>query len=565
LSRTPIRAHRLAPPFAAACALAGLLAWARQPAPQAAPPHITFTDICARMPISYRSNNNFTGRKYFPQPMCGGVAIFDYDRDGLEDIYFTNGARLPELKKVDSSYYHLLLHNKGGSAFEDVTAKAGLEARDLDFSFGVAAGDYDNDGYPDLFIANAGPNALYHNNGNGTFTNVVAGSGLDAKPADTLSVQGAWLDYDNDGRLDLILSNYTFWTPEKDIRCVSQDTELYCSPRLYQPVPHRLYHNLGDGKFADVTAEAGFAKALGKGMGIGIADFNRDGWVDIFVANDTERNFLYLNQKNGTFREAGILLGVAYNDDGAIVSAMGCDVKDFDNDGWPDVFYNNLMTQIHGLFRNLKGSGFVYASPSQKVERYSRTFSGWSNGFIDYDNDGWKDIFSANGSVDYIGSNAEQNDTMLRNLGGKEFFDISQELGPDFLVKGYKRGSAFGDLNSDGFLDIVVTALNAKPRILLSSGGNGHHWLAIETVGRKSNRDGIGAEIKVTTTSGRTLYNHVTTSVGFMSSSSKRVHFGLGQESSVKSVEIRWPSGIVQLLENVKPDRLLRVEEPAVQ
>ncbi len=515
------------------------------------------------MAIGYRSNNNFTGRKYFPQPMCGGVAIFDYDRDGWMDIYFTNGAKLPELKKTDASYYHLLLRNKGDGTFEDVTAKAGLEAKDLDFSFGVAAGDYDNDGFPDLFIANVGRNALYHNNGNGTFSDVTAESGIGVKPAETLSVQAAWLDYDNDGLLDLILSNYTFWTPEKDVRCVSDNVDVYCNPRIYPPVPHRLYHNLGQGKFADVTVAAGLDKALGKGMGIGIADFNRDGWMDIFVANDTERNFLYMNRKDGTFREVGILLGVAYNDSAAVVSAMGCDVKDYDNDGWVDVFYNNLMGQIHGLFHNLKGTGFTYVSPTVRVERYSRTFSGWSNGFIDYNNDGWKDIFSANGSVDYLGANAEQHDTMLENVDGKQFIDVSEELGSDFLAKGYKRGSAFGDLNNDGFLDIVVTGLNAKPRILMSSGGNGNHWLQVETTGRRSNRDGIGAEIQVTTGSGRTLYNHVTTSVGFMSSSDKRVHFGLGSETTIKTVEIRWPSGIRQTLEGVKVDSLLKVEEPA--
>jgi hypothetical protein len=547
--------------FAPLIAASAFLALSGGRAAPAEAKRVQFKDVAAGLDIGYRSNNNFTGRKYFPQPMCGGVAIFDFDQDGLMDIYFTNGAKFPELKKTDASYYHLLLRNKGNGAFEDVTARAGLEARDLDFSFGVAVGDYDNDGYPDLFIANAGRNALYHNNGNGTFSDVTAESGMGGKPPDTLSVQGAWLDYDNDGLLDLVVSNYTIWTPEKDVRCVSDKVEVYCNPRLYPPVPHRLYHNLGHGKFADVTVEAGFDKALGKGMGIGIADFNHDGWADIFIANDTERNFLYVNRKDGTFREAGILLGVAYNDSGATVSAMGCDVKDFDNDGWVDVFYNNLMGQIHGLFRNLHGTGFAYLSTASKVERYSRSFSGWSNGFIDYDNNGWKDIFSANGSVDYLGPNAEQHDTMLENIEGKEFLDVSEQLGKDFLAKGYKRGSALGDLNNDGFPDIVVTALNAKPRILLNSGGNGNHWLLIDTVGRRSNRDGIGAEIKVTTASGRTLYNHVTTSVGFMSSSDKRVHFGLGREAGVKTAEIRWPSGIVQTLTDVKADTILRVEE----
>ncbi len=547
---------RLATP---ALLLAVILAW--RPALQSAGP--TFRDIARGLDISYTSNNNYTGRKYFPQPMCGGVAVFDYDQDGRMDIYFTNGAKLPEMKKTDPSYYHLLLRNKGNGEFEDTTAKAGLEARHLDFSFGVAAGDYDNDGFPDLFIANAGDNALYHNKGDGTFEDVSKESRIGTKPPETLSVQGAWLDFNNDGLLDLVLSNYTFWTPKKDVVCQSGGVELYCNPRVYPPVPHRLYRNLGGGKFADVTEESGFAKALGKGMGIGIADFNRDGWTDIFVANDTERNFLYLNSKDGTFREVGILMGVAYNDSGATVSAMGCDAKDFDNDGWVDVFYNNLMQQIHGLFRNMQGRGFVYVSPSYRVEHFSQLFSGWSNGFIDYDNDGWKDIFSANGDVDYVGRNAEQSDTLLRNIEGKEFVDVSARLGKDFVVKGYKRGSAFGDLNNDGFMDIVVTALNTKPRILLNSADNGNHWLMIDTVGRRSNRDGIGAQIQVTTESGRTLHNHVTTSVGFMSSSDKRAHFGFGKERRVESVEIRWPSGAVQTIKNPPIDTVLKVEEPA--
>jgi hypothetical protein len=530
--------------------------------PNSAVGPITFRDTAPLSKFSYISNNDFTGRKYFPQPMCGGIAMLDYDNDGNYDLFFTNGAKLPELKRPNPAFYNCLLRNKGDGTFEDVTAQAGLAGADLDFCFGVAAGDYDNDGYTDLFICAAGRNALYHNNRDGTFTDVTTDSGLDTKPRDLLSVCAAWFDYDGDGGLDLVVSEYTYWNPQSDIRCTMGEQDLYCNPRIYKAVPHNLYRNLGNGKFEDVTEKSGFGAALGKGMGIGIADFNDDGAMDVFVANDTEPNFLYLNQKNGTFQEVGAMSGVAYNDDGAIVSGMGCDVKDFNNDGWVDVFHSDLQTQVFGLFMNEGGELFRYLSPRSNVQRLSRSVSGWSNAFIDYDNDGWKDLYSSNGDVDYIGNNARQHDTLWQNTGNLEFQDVSQSLGADFLHMGFQRGSAVGDLNNDGFPDLIVTSLNERPRILISSASNGNHWLTVEAVGRTSNRDAIGTRIKVVTASGRTLYNHVTTSVGFMSSSDKRVPFGLGQETLAKSVEIRWPRGVVQVLENVAADQILKVEEP---
>jgi hypothetical protein len=527
------------------------------------PPGIQFTDVAARLSFNYISNNNFTRRKYFPQPMCGGIALLDYNNDGLLDIFFTNGAKLPELKKTDASFYNCLLENKGGGRFEDVTAQAKLTGAELDFCFGVAAGDYDNDGFTDLFICNAGVNALYHNNGDGTFSNITREAGLADKPPFLLSVCAAWLDYDGDSRLDLVVSQYTYWNPLNDPPCLrNEKVEVYCSPRTVKPVPHWLYHNEGNGRFRNVTEEAGFAGSLGKGMGIGIADFNQDGLLDVFVANDTEPNFLYVNKGKGKFEESAMVYGVAYNEEAAIVSGMGCDVKDYDNDGWVDILYSNLQTQIFALFRNESGKYFEYASPASNIEKLSRRFSGWSNAFVDYDNDGWNDIYSSNGDVDYLGDNAAQHDTLWENRSGKTFVDVSENVGKDFLRAGYQRGSAIGDLNGDGFLDLVVTSLNEKPRIMLNSGGNGNHWLQLELSGKRTNRDAIGAVVVLVTGSGRRLYNHVTTSVGFMSSSDRRVHFGLGRERSIQEIEIRWPGGPTQKLTSVGSDQVLKVEQP---
>lgn len=528
-----------------------------------APAMVWFTDVAGRSKFGYRTNNDFTGRKYFPQPMCGGVAAIDYDGDGWMDLFFTNGASLPALRKTSPEYMNCLLRNRRDGTFEDVTEVAGLKGQDLGFCFGVAAADYDNDGRPDLFLCNAGRNALYHNNGDGTFTDVTAGSGLDAKPDHLLSVGGAWFDYDNDGLLDLLVTNYTTWSPETDKRCqMDERRDEYCSPTVYKSVAARLYRNLGNGKFQDVTEASGVGKALGKGMGIAIADFNGDGWMDIFVANDTEPNFLFINQGNGTFKEAGLEYGAAYNSRGESVSGMGCDAKDFDNDGWVDIVYNDLSGQVFGLLRNEGGKSFADVTWTSRMGGLSRALSGWSIGFIDFNNDGWKDIYSANGDVDDLSAHSRQHDTMFQNMDGKTLTDVTDQMGPDFGFVGYQRGSAFVDLNNDGFMDLVVTSLGERPRILMNNALTRNHWMMFDLRGRKSNRDGIGARLKVVTASGRTLYNHVTTSVGFMSSSDRRVHFGLGMEAKPEYAEIRWPSGIVQRIDRPPVDQIMKIEEP---
>ena len=525
-----------------------------------------FMDVAKRSSLPYRTNNGFTGRKYFPEPMCGGIAVLDYDNDGWMDIFFSNGAKMPELKKSGPEYYNCLVRNRGDGTFEDVTGKAGLAGETLGYSFGVAAGDYDNDGYTDLFIANAGRNVLYHNNRDSTFADVTEGSGVDRKPQDLLSVGAAWFDYDNDGLLDLILTNYTIWTPATDRRCLVGDAiDAYCVPTFYKSVASRLYHNLGRGRFEDVTEKSGVGRALGKGMGISIADFNDDGWMDIFVANDTVRNFLFMNQGNGAFKEMGVSLGAAYNEMGQSVSGMGSDAKDYTNDGWVDMIYNDLMGEVFGLLRNNGGDGFDDVTRQANIFNLSKALSGWSVGFIDYDNDGWKDIYSANGDVDNLRPGSKQHDTMWANVEGKKFVDVSAGMGPDFAFVGYQRGSAFVDLNNDGFLDLVVTSLGEKPRILINNALNGNNWIMFDLRGRTSNRDGIGAKIRLTTGSDRTLSNHVNTSVGLMSSSDRRVHFGLGKEQTIRHIEIRWPSGIVQPIDQVRVNQISRIEEPDVQ
>ncbi|HEY1501898.1 MAG TPA: CRTAC1 family protein [Acidobacteriaceae bacterium] len=526
--------------------------------------HRWFTDISGRSQFPYRTNNDFTGRKYFPQPMCGGVAAIDYNNDGVMDLFFTNGANLPALQKTSPDYYNCLLRNNGNGTFEDVTVHAGLAGAGLGYCFGAAVADYDNDGYQDLFVCSAGRNALYHNNGDGTFTDVTFASGLEHKPEHVLSVGAAWFDYNNDGLLDLIVTNYTAWTPQTDGRCLTgEGHDEYCSPTVYPAVESRLYRNLGHNRFEDVTEASGIGRVRGKGMGVSIADFTGDGLMDIFIANDTEPNFLFINQGNGSFRERGLDYGVAYNDEGDTVSGMGSDARDFDNDGRVDIIYNDLAGQIFAILRNKDGRSFSEDTWSTGLGPLTRKLSGWSLGFIDYNNDGWKDIFSANGELDVEGTEPfGQHDTMFGNVEGRTFIDVTETMGPDFALPGRQRGSAFVDLNNDGWMDLVVTSLGRKPRILINNALVKNHWIMFDLRGHKSNRDGIGATIRVCTESSRMLYNHVTTSVGFMSSSDRRAHFGLGAEAAIDHVEIRWPSGIVQRIEHPGVDRILMVEEP---
>ena len=516
--------------------------------------------------IPFELENGVTPAKNLPETMLGGVAIFDYNGDGRPDIFFTNGANVATLKKDSPKFRNRLFRNDGNGAFTDVTDAAGLAGGGYDM--GVAVGDYDNDGHPDLFVAGVHHSTLYHNNGDGTFTDVTLKSGLDASlnhPDPEFgpwwAITAVWVDVNNDGLLDLFVVDYLQWSYYAERRCEFDRVGDYCHPKFFKGQPNQLFLNNGDGTFRNVSKEWGLRDHVGKGMGVAMADYDLDGRPDLFVTNDASYNSLFHNVGN-KFEEVAFEAGVALTEDGSFISGMGLDFRDFNNDGYPDLVFAALISQTFPIFQNTGKGTFREITTESGMREASIQMSGYGVGLFDFDNDGWKDLFSANGDVDNVKSNARQHDSMLRNLNGKQFEDVSAEMGRDFLRVGYQRGAAFGDLNNDGFEDIVVTSLNQPPRILMNSGNNGNHWLVLELVGRASNRDAIGAKVKLTTAAGRTLYDHVSVSVGFMSSSDKRVHFGLGAEKRIASVEIRWPRGAVQRLSDVTADQFLKVEEP---
>ena len=536
--------------------------WKSTP-PKAIDP-ITFERSAARG-VHFVSNSGATARKYQPQTMLAGVALLDYDNDGLLDIYFVNGASMPDLVKNGEVYSNRLFRNNGDGSFTDVTDRAGVKGRGYDI--GVAVADYDNDGYEDIFVAGVRGNMLYHNNGNGTFTDVTQKAGLDHPDpvyGRLWGASAAWVDYDRDGWLDLFVSNYVVWDPQKEPICELDHVPDFCHPKLYQGLPNSLFHNNHDGTFTDVSERSGIRKSLGKGMGVGIADFDGDGWPDIFVANDNEPNELFHNEGNGTFSPIAVESGVAYTENGTAVAGMGADARDIDNDSWPDIFETALVRETMPLFRNLGKGIFQEITRESGVTAATLKKGGWSNGVYDFNNDGWKDLFVAAAHVLDAGANrrasVEQSNMVLANLRNSKFADVSSHAGNDFARPAVHRGAAFGDLDNDGRIDAVVTCLNGEPEIWHNTSPVRNHWLVVKTIGSKSNRDGIGAKLKLVTSSGA-QYNHVTTTVGFASSSDKRVHFGLGKDVSARELQIVWPSGTVQVLRNVKADQVLLVNE----
>jgi enediyne biosynthesis protein E4 len=500
-----------------------------------------------------------------PATMAGGCAVFDYNKDGWPDIFFANGANIETLKKDSPRFFNRLFRNDGKGSFTDVTKQSGLAGTGYDIS--AAVGDYDNDGYPDLFVGGVHGNRLYHNNGDGTFSDVTAKAGLDRfvdpEYGPLWTAAAAWVDVNNDGLLDLVVINYLSWDVKTEKLCPFAGANDYCNPQLYKGQPNQLFLNRGDGTFEDVSERWGLRAHVGKGMGVGVADYDLDGRPDLFVTNDTSYNFLFHNTGQ-TFEEVAFQEGVALDETGNFISGMGLDFRDCNNDGYPDIIFVALNNQTFPLFLNKAGKGFDEADYQTGLRELSRSMSGYGAGFFDFDNDGWKDLFVSRGHVESVPTPAYQVDqynTVFRNPGATgEWQALTAEAGLTASPPARHRGCAFGDFDGDGRIDVVATALGRDAELWMNRSPNSGHWLDIALEGTKSNRDGIGARVKVVTSQG-TQFNHMTTSVGYASSSHGPVHFGLGADRSAKLVEVHWPSGIVQTLHDVLGDRVLTVKE----
>jgi enediyne biosynthesis protein E4 len=531
----------------------------------------TLVNIAGQAGLNFRQNNYATEMKYPFETLGGAVAALDYNNDGALDLFFLNGSPSPEHLKTTAESFNHLYRNNGNSTFTDVTESAGLSGRGMHgYPQGVAVGDYDNDGYVDLLITQFGDNILYHNNRDRTFSDVTAKAGV-TMGGQPFKASACWVDVDNDGFLDLFVTRYFQWAFQDNSNDYCGERKpgyrTYCSPDVFKPLPNVLFRNNGDGTFTDISDKAGVNRSQGKGMGVSIADYNNDGRMDIFVTNDKMPNFLYRNEGGGVFKDVAMEAGVFTNENGAMVSGMGCDFKDFNNDGFPDVFYTDLIKESFTLFAN-RGKGFFQeVSFPSAVGILSAPHSAWSNKFLDIDNDGWKDLFMAGShvvdNVELYNPAAHYKEPcfLYRNMGNGKYEDLSPALGSDFQLKGANRGVAAGDFDNDGSLEVAVSRLNDTPLFFKRRGAEVNQWLLLHLLGIRSNRDAIGAKIKLTLSTGMVLYEHVTTANGIYSASDKRVHFGLGRDSKISAIEIEWPSGFKQTLRDVSANQILTVKE----
>jgi enediyne biosynthesis protein E4 len=542
--------------------LAALLAAAPASAPRGP---IGFEDVAGQAGVDFIHENSPTPRKHLIETMPGGVAVFDFDGDSRLDLFFTNGASIPSLEK-GPQHGNRLFRNEGGLRFKDVTDAAGL--RGAGYSMAAAVADYDNDGDPDLFVGGVHRQALYRNTG-GRFEDVAVRAGVGSS---SWVVGGAWLDYDNDGWLDLLAVNYTTWSADSDRFCgdSSRNIRVYCHPKWFPPVPLTLHRNRGDGTFEDASERSGIARHKGRGMGVAVADYDQDGFPDVYVANDKLASFLFRNQKDGTLADTGLLAGVSLPEHGQEISAMGADFRDYDNDGRPDIHVTALAGESFPLYRNAGRGIFEDVTHRALLSPLVVSRSGWSTGLFDFDNDGWKDLFTANSHVNdaidqFEKAAYKETNSVFQSLGNGTFSDATSSAGLDKGPRRAHRGAGFADLDQDGGVDVVVTSLGEPVELWANRSPARGHWLDVRLVGGKSNRDGIGAVVKLTNTRDprwREQWNHMTTAVGYASSTCAPVHFGTGAAAVIDAVEIRWPSGTVQVLKDVAADQILTVREP---
>jgi hypothetical protein len=522
---------------------------------------VRFTDITQTAGIRFVHNNGAVGGKYLPETLGPGCAFIDYDNDGYPDILFVNGENWSGHSQAASTLK--LYHNNRNGTFTDVTAKAGLAVSM--YGLGVAIGDYDNDGHDDIFVTALGQSRLFHNNGNGTFTDVTAGAGLSG--ISEFSTGAAWVDFDRDGKLDLVVANYVQWTPSTDLRCTLDGThKSYCTPESYKGASARLWHNLGNGKFEDVTKKAGLYDPTSKGLGIAVLDYNNDGWPDLLLANDTQPNKLYMNNRNGTFTESAVPAGIAFSEDGIARAGMGVDAADYDRSGRPSIIISNFSNQMMSLYHNEGNGLFVDEAPRSSVGHASLLTLGFGCFFFDYDLDGWPDIFVANGHIDSDIERIQkrikyrQPPHLFRNLGNGKFEEVTAAAGAAFSAPRVARGAAYADIDNDGDLDLLITTNGGPAFLFRNDGGNRNHALRVKLRGTNSNRDGIGAVVRLEY-DGEKQWQMLRSGSSYLSQSELVLTFGLGQKTKVASIQVEWPSGKTDKLTNVAADQTITVEE----